>query len=364
MKNKINYLLMAFMAMALTTSFIACGSDDDDNSTSTQQSNFEKYMSAVETQVKNKKASKGNKKALLLAAFGSTWENAHKTFKSIVSDYESDPAFRDYDVYFAFTSAKCINRSREGEHYASQDFYAPNFWLEAIGRQKYEEIRVQSLHIIPGEEFLRLRDTYVKDFKNNIYNDLDANYLDKVRIFIGGPLMIEEEDVEEVANVLNQEFSKYAQGDNVMAFLGHGNPESKNYGNGNIRYNQLEEALQDKNPNFFVATVDQEDNLLDDLFTRMQEQNKVKEGATMTLHALMCIAGDHAHNDMSGIENGNDSWREFFVNHGFKCQYDGKDDNTSNNCILKGLGDYPSIRAIWKKHTREAAEMFVEEEEE
>ena len=41
--------------------------------------------------------------------------------------------------------------------------------LEAIGRVKYEEVRVQSLHVIPGEEFLRLRDTYVKDFKNNIY---------------------------------------------------------------------------------------------------------------------------------------------------------------------------------------------------
>ncbi len=67
---------------------------------------------------------------------------------------------------------------------------------------------------------------------------------------------------------------------------------------------------------------------------------------------------------MSGIENENDSWREFFANHSFKCQYNGNDSDPSNNCILKGLGDYASIRAIWKKHTREAIEMFVEEEEE
>lgn len=367
-KISIKFLLMAFVAMTLSAGFVACSSDDDDNNTpAAQQSNFEKYMTAVENEVKAKKAQSGHKKALLLVAFGSTWENAHKTFREgIIKDYENDAAFKsEYDVYFAFTSAKCINRSREGEHYASQNFYAPNYYLEAIGRVKYEEVRVQSLHVIPGEEFLRLRDTYVKDFKNNIYADLDAEYLENgVKIFIGGPLMESEEDVESVATVLNNEFSQYVQGDNVMAFLGHGNPEGYNYGNGNVRYDQLEEALQRKNPNYFVATVDQEDNLLNDLYVRMQDQGKVKQGVTMTLHALMCIAGDHAHNDMSGIENENDSWREFFANHGFKCQYNGNDSDTSNNCILKGLGDYASIRAIWKKHTREATEMFVEEEEE
>ena len=358
--KKIKFLLMAFVAMTLGTGLVAC-SDDNDNSAS----NFEKYMSAVETQVKNKKAKSGNKKAIVLAAFGSTWENAHKTFKDIVADYENDKDFKDYDVYFAFTSAKCINRSREGEHYASQDFYAPNYWLEAIGRQKYEEVIVQSLHVIPGEEFLRLRDNYVKDFKNNIYADLDDKYLEEgVRIFIGGPLLEADKDVTKVADILDNEFSKYVQGNNVMAFLGHGNPANMNYGNGNQRYFDLEVALQKKNPNYFVATVDQEDNLLDELFERMQDQGKVTTGATLTLHALMCIAGDHAHNDMSGIEKEGDSWREFFVEKGFKCQYDGNDANTSNNCILKGLGDYAAIRAIWKQHTKDAEEMFAEEEEE
>ena len=358
--KRIKFLLVAFVAMTLSTGLVAC-SDDNDNSAS----NFEKYMSAVETQVKNKKAKSGNKKAIVLAAFGSTWENAHKTFKDIVADYENDKDFKDYDVYFAFTSAKCINRSREGEHYASQDFYAPNYWLEAIGRQKYEEVIVQSLHVIPGEEFLRLRDNYVKDFKNNIYADLDDKYLEEgVRIFIGGPLLEADKDVKKVADILDNEFSKYVQGNNVMAFLGHGNPANMNYGNGNQRYFDLEAALQKKNPNYFVATVDQEDNLLDELFERMQDQGKVTTGATLTLHALMCIAGDHAHNDMSGIEKEGDSWREFFVEKGFKCQYDGNDANTSNNCILKGLGDYAAIRAIWKQHTKDAEEMFAEEEEE
>lgn len=354
--KKIKFLLMAFVAMTLGTGLASCSKDDNDND---NQGNFEKYLSAVESTVKAKQAQSGNKKALLLVAFGSTWENAHQTFKQIVADYESDASFKNYDVYFSFTSAICINKSREGEHYASQDFYAPNFWLEAIGRQKYQEVRVQSLHVIPGEEFLRLRDTYIKDFKNNVYGDLDNKYLEEeVKIFVGGPLMAEEEDVEAVAKALNDNFSQYVQGDNVMAFLGHGNPAGYNYGNGNVRYSQLEEQLQLINPNYYVATVDMENNLLPDLYKRME--GNVQAGTTVSLHALMCIAGDHAHNDMSGIENEGDSWREFFQEEGFKCNYDGNDDNTANNCILKGLGDYSNIRAIWKQHTRDAEEMFAE----
>lgn len=356
--KQIKFLFVAFAAMMMSAGFTACSDDDE-----VQQGNFEKYLSSVESQVKAKKAKSGNKKALLLVAFGSTWENAHQTFKSVVSDYEGDQAFKDYDVYFSFTSAICINKSREGEHYERQDFYAPNFWLEAIGRQKYEEVRVQSLHIIPGEEYLRLRDTYIKDFKNNVYGDLDPDYLEEgVKVFIGGPLMAEEEDVEATAKALDGYFSKYVENDNVMVFLGHGNPEGYNYGNGNVRYTQLEKQLQLINKNYFVATVDMEDNLIDNLWDDRMEGN-VKEGAVVTLHALMCIAGDHAHNDMSGIENEGDSWREFFQEKGFTCNYDGNDANTANNCILKGLGDYPNIRTIWKKHTKNAIEMFAEEEE-
>ena len=45
---------MAFMAMTLSAGLVAC-SDDDKSS-----SNFEKYMKAVDSQVKSKKAKSGN----------------------------------------------------------------------------------------------------------------------------------------------------------------------------------------------------------------------------------------------------------------------------------------------------------------
>ena len=64
--KRIKFLLMAFMAMTLSASLVAC-SDDDKSS-----SNVEKYKKCVDSNVKGNKAECGNEKALLLVTFGST----------------------------------------------------------------------------------------------------------------------------------------------------------------------------------------------------------------------------------------------------------------------------------------------------
>lgn len=56
--------------------------------------------------------------------------------------------------------------------------------------------------------------------------------------------------------------------------MGHGNPEGWNYGNGNSRYTMLENVLQKLNKNYFVATVDMEDNFVDNMIARMQTAGK------------------------------------------------------------------------------------------
>ncbi len=46
----------------------------------------------------------------------------------------------------------------------------------------------------------------------------------------------------------------------VVAFMGHGNPDSYDTFKANIRYTQLEQDLQKFSPNYFVGTVDMPDN--------------------------------------------------------------------------------------------------------
>ena len=62
------------------------------------------------------------------------------------------------------------------------------------------------------------------------------------------------------------------------------------------------------------------------------------------LAPLMIVAGDHAINDMAGDEP--DSWKNRLAALG-----------TETECILKGLGEYPEVRALFVRHARSAAAL-------
>lgn len=68
---------------------------------------------------------------------------------------------------------------------------------------------------------------------------------------------------------------------------------------------------------------------------------------TINLVPLMTIAGDHSHNDMAGVAEEGDSWREQLVKAGYKC-------DIKENCYQVGLGDFEDIQEIWIKHLRDA----------
>lgn len=341
--KKIKFILLAFIALITTVSFTSCSKNDEDDS----DSNYNRYQAAVDNTIKSNKK---HDKALLLVAFGSTWQQAFDAFDTTVEAYKAK--FPEYDVFLSFSSAICINRAAAGEHVASRNFYSPNYWLEGFGRVQYSTIVVQSLQVIPGEEYTRVIN-YIKDFANNNSADLDDTYLSQVKLYLGTPLMQDAEtDVNNLANVLNKNFSSYAS-KGIMAFMGHGNPDTYDTYKANIRYSQLEEALQKINPNYYVGTVDMPDNYKNNVYARMKADG-VTDG-TVYLHPLMSIAGDHAHNDMAGDSdapsnlNENDeevSWKSFFKTAGYTC-----DDNT---CLMKGLLEVEDVRALWMQHTTNA----------
>lgn len=359
---KIKTLLIAMMAiMATAVSFTSC-SDDDDVS-----ENWTKYQQAVD---KNVKSNKKHDKAILLVAFGSTWQQAFNAFDATKKAYEAEFG-QDYDVYVSFSSAICINRAAAGEHVEDgaevRNYYAPNFWLHGLGKAKYDEIVVQSLQVIPGEEFTRVVN-YMKDFANNSLGDLDDNYLENVSLKLGTPLLDTQDDVQAVASALHEEVgSKLINAaDKYVLFMGHGNPDTYDTYKGNVRYTQLEEALQDLNPNYFVGTVDMPENYKTNVLDRMKTRHIV--GGTVYLQALMSIAGDHANNDMAG-DDGEDmdpeeyeyndegevedlSWKCFFAQNGFTC-----DNSTCTiNGGIKGLLEVDGVLKVWIKHTRAAVE--------
>ena len=347
--KKIKYLMIAIMAICGAMNFTACSDDDD-----SKENNYIIYQNAVNKMVKSQKK---NSKVILLVAFGSTWQQAYDAFDAPVDAYKA--AFPGYDVFLSFSSAICINRAAAGENVKPRNFYAPPFWLTAFAQDgvKYSEIVVQSLQVIPGEEYTRVIN-YIKDFANNANGDIDDKYLANVTLKLAVPLLQDAvKDVNEVATRLNGLYANQAK-EGVVAFMGHGNPDSYDTYKANERYTQLEEALQKFSKNYYVGTVDMMENFKTHVLQRMQA-NGIMNGKVFC-HPLMSIDGDHGHNDMAGDD---DAW-----NNGFKMNDEGEVEDTSwkmyfqhmgytcdnSTMIEKGLLELPAIRQIWMSHTKDA----------
>lgn len=348
-------------AVVAALSFTACSDNDDAGK------NIVSEYSLNDQLVAKQKAASGKKEAVLLVAFGSTWSNAFSAFDATKKAYEN--AFPNADVYVCFSSDICINRASAGENGESRDYYEPRYLLHAIGAAKYEKIYVQSLQVIPGEEFAAVVAS-VKKFMNNGYvaqAHLDDEYLKKLSedeaIFFGMPLLNDPvADVNKVAEELHKAYgAEAAKG--IVAFMGHGNPDTYDTFKANERYTQLETALQAKNTNYFVGTVDMPDNYKQNVYDRFPAAVKAGKGE-MYLHALMSIAGDHAHNDMAGStaefwdpddpESEENSWFMYFKDK----EFDVKVPTGANKQPL-GLLEIPGILNIWIEHTKKA--QFLED---
>ena len=375
--KKIKFLMVAMMAFIASATFTAC-SDDDDNT----QSNYEKYQQTVNQTVNSQKKSD---KVILLVAFGSTWEQAYDTFDQIVADYKSQ--FTGWDVYLSFSSAICINNARAGENVTPKDYYDPEHWLTAIGLAGYKQVVIQSLQVIPGEEYRRVRDTYVKDFMNNRNGDFTDSYMKSLdlNVVVGTPLMAEESDAQNLATVLNQESDiQAAVQQGIVAFMGHGNPEGYDYYGGNIRYLQLEDYLRALNQNYYVGTVDMDQTFAADVLqhiaggTFKYEVGDVTKQVTYAansatkaqLYPLMSIAGDHAHNDMADPDD-DESWYSLFNEANIETTayettfatpcWRNKTEIAANGYI-PALGERAAVRRLWMNHTRAAIAKLGTEE--
>ena len=378
--KQIKMLMLAVMAFIASATFTACSDDDKDNGVTTSESNYQRYQAAVNNTVNTQKK---NDKVILLVAFGSTWEQAYDTFDKVVAEYKAQ--FSGWDVYLSFSSAICINHARAGENVEPKDYYDPEHWLTAIGLAGYKQIVVQSLQVIPGEEYRRVRDSYVKDFMNNRNGDFTDAYMKSIdrQVVVGTPLMAEPSDAVDLAKTLNEESDiKAAVQQGIVAFMGHGNPEGYDYYGGNIRYLQLENALREISKSYYVGTVDMADtyaaNVLDHIAGKdaqyfvgdraIEVSYEANENKKAQLFVLMSIAGDHAHNDMADPDD-EESWYSLFNAAGIKTEaYETSFKEAcwrqykSGDEYIPGLAERSAVRKLWMNHTREAIAKLATDE--
>lgn len=250
------------------------------------------------------------KKAILVVSFGTSY---HDTMKKTIEVCENKikESFIDYDVFRAFTSNKIIRKLSTRDNIKIDN---PLQALTKIHEKGYKEVIVQTLHIINGEEFEKL--------KNNV--KLFEDKFDK--ILLGKPLLTSIDDYKETINALKLQMSNLEK-DEAVVLMGHGTVHEAH-----SSYTCLDYMLEDYDIKAYVGTVEGYPEL-DNVIKKLRKNNISK----VKLMPFMLVAGDHAKNDMASDEE--DSWKSILIKEGFEV-----------DIHLKGLGENPKIQDIFVSH--------------
>ena len=138
--KKINSFMLAILAVCLVAPVFTSCDDKDETIVQNTINNIVSEYSFNDSIVAKQKATSKKDVAVLLVAFGSTWNNAFLAFDATKAAYEK--AFPEADVYICFSSDICINRASAGENVddngkiVKRDYYEPRYLLHAIGAAK------------------------------------------------------------------------------------------------------------------------------------------------------------------------------------------------------------------------------------
>lgn len=220
------------------------------------------------------------KKAILVVSFGTSHMDALKnSIEKIENKIKEE--FKEYDVYRAFTAHMIIKKikNRDGINIPT-----PEEALEELREKGYEEVIVQPLHIIPGEEF-----DYIKGIVKIHKDDFKS-------IKIGRPIFYYQgmEGLPKDYSLFIESIKEVLENEESVVLFGHG---TAHYGN--AVYGMLQTVLVDEDyDNVFVATVEGYPSI-ESCIKRMKKKNIKKT----KLVPLLLVAGDHAKNDMASDED-------------------------------------------------------------
>ncbi len=261
------------------------------------------------------------KKAILLAAFGTTVPEAQKAFDRI--DAQVKRVFPGIEVRWAYTS-RIIRAKLAGQ---GKILPSPESALAKLMDDGYTQVAVLSLQTIPGEEFHLLHRNAA------LFGQMSGGF-DK--ILVAWPLLSSHEDIERAAKAMLKHIPAQRKPGDAVLLLGHGTEKHP----ADAIYLAMYHTLQELDPNVFLATVEGYPTL-DYVIPKL----KAKQIKKVYLMPFMAVAGDHALNDMAGDKP--DSWKSVLTKDGFVCE-----------AVLKGTGEYPDVVDIWIDHLRTTLAHF------
>ncbi len=269
------------------------------------------------------------KKALVVVSFGTThFDTLQKTIEAI--EGRLIQAFPDRDFFRAWTALMVINKlkRRDGIHIPTTKEV-----LQRLADAGYQDVLIQSTHVTPGVEFLRVQ-AAIRAFQGRF-----------ARVALGRPLIYFQggesrgrempDDYEPVLAAYDAMLPATSP-EHAVVLFGHGTAHPAN-----AIYAALQCRFRDRGQNVLVGTVDAYPELDD-----VRRQLRGTPVRRVTLVPMMVVAGDHVKNDMAGEEA--DSWRRVLEADGYDV-----------DVVLKGLGEMSAFQEIFVQHAREASEFPI-----
>lgn len=292
--------------------------------------------------------------ALVLAAFGTTMKSALPGLLNIHNAMIA--AFPDIPVRLAFTSNQVRHiwhkRAADPDYRASiaqddnrqgiEDILKVQGVLATIANLQdngHKQLIVQSLHIVPAEEFHDLA-AYVKTLVS--IRTMKPRWQPFERIALGRPLLGSyspqrpyARDIEASARALHNDISLARKEKAALVYMGHGNPYFPSGG----LYMELAACMRQLYPDVLtcIGTVEGFPGIED--IRREIQQSGIKK---ILLKPFLLIAGEHATHDLAGKQE--NSWHSIFSKMGFEVKTD-----------LQGLAAEPAIVCLFVEHARQAA---------
>jgi sirohydrochlorin cobaltochelatase len=289
-----------------------------------------------------------NKKAIVLANFGTTYLSALKAITTIRDEVKKN--FPNAAVRVAFTSniiRKIWHKRRHDAAFLKEhkndmkEFLSvkgPLATIADLQDEGYRTIVVQPTHVYSGEEFADLC-AYIHGL--NTIHTIKAKYMPFAKLVVGRPALGTygevhdyHKDMEIAARALKADVSLAKKHNAALVYMGHGN---EFFSTG--IYAEFQQVMRRTYPGvkIFIGTVEGFPSL-DDV-AAMIKHAKVRK---IVLKPMMVVAGDHANNDMAGDEE--DSWKSTFKKAGVHV-----------TPILHGMGENRAWAQIYVQHIRDAA---------
>lgn len=251
-----------------------------------------------------------SKQAIVAVSFGTSHQDAlTRAIDPIERDFREK--YPGIPVIRAFTSGMIVKKLRERDGLLIDD---PDTALHRLAEQGVRHVMIQPTHLISGEEYDKLM--AVCDRYREFFDTLKT----------GSPLLSHPEDFTETVQAVCDAYP--VPEDTALVLMGHGSEHQAN----EAYYILTQEFRRQGHSRVFVGTVEAQPD-----GQAVLEQVKAAGFTKALLVPLMLVAGDHAKNDLAGEDE--ESWKSLFCTAGIQTE-----------CILRGLGEYESIRRIYTRH--------------